>query len=64
MGSSTVGDILDVIFTADANEANLDCYKLSPAGQGCAYWTYKIEEAGYIEAGAADSFCGDTMALG
>ena len=56
-GNPTVGDVLDLIFTADENNVKLDCDKLSPTGQGCAYWTYKfmerIEEAGYIERGEA-----------
>jgi hypothetical protein len=56
-GNPTVGNILDLIFTADENNVKLDCYKLSPTGQGCAYWTYKfmerIEEVGYIEHGEA-----------
>ena len=56
-GNPTVGDILDLIFTADENNVKLDCYKMFPTGQGCAYWTYKfmekIEEAGYIERGEA-----------
>lgn len=57
-GNPTVGDILDLIFTTDEYNHKLDSYKLSATGQGCAYWTYKfferIEEAGYIEWGAAE----------
>lgn len=56
-GNLIVGDVLGLIFTADENNVKLDCYKLSPTGQGCAYWIYKfmgrIEEAGYIERGEA-----------
>jgi hypothetical protein len=56
-GNPTISDILNLIFTADENNVKLDSYKLSATGQGCAYWTYKfierIEEAGYIERGAA-----------
>ena len=56
-GNPTVGDVLDLIVNADENNVTLDCYKLSPTGQGCAYWIYKfmerIEEAGYIERGEA-----------
>jgi hypothetical protein len=56
-GNPTVSDILNLIFKADENNVKLDSYKLSATGQGCAYWTYKsierIEEAGYIERGAA-----------
>jgi hypothetical protein len=57
MGNPTVGDVLDLIFNTDENNIKLDCYKLSPTGQGCAYWVYKlmerIERAGYIERGEA-----------
>jgi len=57
MRGPTVGDIIDLIFTTDENNVKLDSYKLSPTGQGCAYWTYnfieRIEKAGYIERGAA-----------
>jgi hypothetical protein len=57
LGSPTVRDILDLIFIADENNVRLDSYKLSPTGQGCAYWTYRfierIEKAEYIERGAA-----------
>ena len=55
-GNPTVGNILSLI-SADENDVKLDRYKLSPTGQGCAYWIYKfmerIEEAGYIEPGAS-----------
>jgi len=58
MRSPTVGDIIDLIFIADENNVKLDGYRLSPTGQGRAYWTYnfieRIEKAGYIERGAAE----------
>lgn len=57
MGNPTVGDVLDLIFTTDENNIKLDCYKLSPTGQGCAYWVCKlmerIERAGYVGHGEA-----------
>lgn len=57
-GNPTVGNILDLIFAADKNNVKLDRYKLSPTGQGCAFWTYRfmerIEEAGYVECGESE----------
>jgi hypothetical protein len=56
VGYRTVGEILDLIFDVKT-DIKLSCYKLSPTGQGCAYWTYRlmerIEDAGYIETGAS-----------
>ena len=59
MGNPTVGDVLDLIFATDESNIKLDRYKLSPTGQGCAYWVYKlmerIERAGYIEHGESEA---------